>query len=182
MSFDLQLTDSDKAALLKTARLSIESHFSSQVQNYPRLSKAANGNYGAFVSLHSGGTLRGCIGYIRSEKPLLQTITEAAKSAAFSDYRFKPVSAAEVKQLEIEISVLSPFKPVKKPDEIIVGRHGIYITSQSKSGILLPQVATEYNWNKREFLSQTCRKAGLPKDAWKQDDCKIEIFTAVVFS
>jgi AmmeMemoRadiSam system protein B/AmmeMemoRadiSam system protein A len=137
---------------------------------------------GGFVTLKKEGQLRGCIGYIEAIKPLAVTIEEMAQAAAFNDYRFSPVEAAEVPDLEIEISVLSPITAIDDPETISVGRHGIIITRGPNRGLLLPQVATEWNWDRETFLEQTCVKAGLPRDAWKQGGTKIEVFSAEVFS
>lgn len=182
MEFDLILSEKDKRDLLETARLSIYAGLYRKKVSYPQTGPAAQEKCGAFVSLHLNGTLRGCIGYIRSDKPLQQTIIDAAKSAAFSDYRFQPLDPSEFNEIDLEISVLSPFELIDDVNIIIPGKHGLYISKGFHSGLLLPQVATEYNWNRKEFLANTCRKAGLEKDSWKDPDCKIEIFTALVFS
>ncbi len=137
---------------------------------------------GGFVTLKKNGRLRGCIGYIDAVKPLLETINEMAYSAAFNDYRFEPVSREEVDDLSIEISVLSPVRVTEDPSEIVVGKHGIIISAVGKRGLLLPQVAVEYNWDRDTFLDQTCVKAGLPKGAWRKSMTTIEIFSAEIFS
>lgn len=137
---------------------------------------------GAFVTLKKKGRLRGCIGYIEAIKPLFTTIREMAHAAAFNDWRFPPVTAAEVPELEIEISVLSPVREITDTSEIEVGRHGIIITRGANRGLLLPQVATEWGWDRDTFLRETCRKAGLPMDAWEKKGTKIEIFSAEIFS
>ncbi len=137
---------------------------------------------GGFVTLKKNGRLRGCIGYIDAVKPLYETIGEMAYSAAFSDYRFEPVSREEVDELSIEISVLSPVRETEDPSEIEVGRHGIIISAVGKRGLLLPQVAVEYGWDRETFLDQTCVKAGLPRGSWKKSGTTIEIFSAEIFS
>jgi AmmeMemoRadiSam system protein A len=126
--------------------------------------------------------LRGCIGYIEAVKPLMETIEEMALSAAFRDYRFSPVEQKEIDDLSIEISVLSPIHRTEDVSEIEVGRHGIIISGEGRRGLLLPQVAVEYGWDRDTFLSQTCVKAGLPADAWRSDNITIEIFSAEIFS
>ncbi len=136
---------------------------------------------GAFVSLHKHGQLRGCIGNIHAQKPLYLTVKEMAKAAAFEDPRFTQVTLEELEDLQIEISVLTPLKKVKDLKEIEVGKHGIYIVKGYCSGLLLPQVASEYGWDRETFLEHTCYKAGLPKDAWKDEDTEIFIFSAQVF-
>jgi AmmeMemoRadiSam system protein B/AmmeMemoRadiSam system protein A len=137
---------------------------------------------GGFVTLKKDGRLRGCIGYIDAVKPLYETVGEMAYSAAFSDYRFTPVTREEVDDLSIEISVLSPVRVTEDPTEIEVGRHGIIISAVGKRGLLLPQVAVEYGWDRETFLDQTCVKAGLPRGAWKKSGTTIEIFSAEIFS
>jgi len=105
-----------------------------------------------------------------------------AESAALRDPRFPPVTAEELSELTIEISVLSPLKEVSDPEDVEVGKHGLIMTRGSLSGVLLPQVPVEWGWNREQFLSQTCRKAGLPGDCWKQSGTQIQAFTADVFS
>ena len=136
---------------------------------------------GAFVTVTKKGSLRGCIGHIRGLKPLYITIEEMAACAAFDDPRFPPITKNELKDLSIEISVLTPFKEITDVSEIEVGKHGIYMEREYYSGLLLPQVATEYGWDRNTFLEHTCRKAGLPPDAWKEKDTRIYIFSADIF-
>ncbi len=137
--------------------------------------------FGAFVSLHKQGRLRGCIGYILPGKALWRTVRDCALAAAFEDPRFDIVQAEELPELEIEISVLSGFDPIR-PEEIRVGTHGLMITQGPFRGLLLPQVATQYRWNVEQFLEETSLKAGLRPDAWKDPATRIEVFTALVFS
>jgi AmmeMemoRadiSam system protein A len=134
------------------------------------------------VTLHKDGKLRGCIGHIRAKKPLVETIVEMAEAAAFQDPRFPPVSSQELDQLDYEISVLTPLRRIKDVEEIQVGIHGIYLKRGGSSGLLLPQVATEWGWDRTTFLEHTCTKAGLPEDAWKDTKTEIYIFSADVFS
>ena len=183
---DLGLSDNDKITLLKLARDTIKAKASGK--KLPKISELGDKltpllkeKCGAFVTLHKKGNLRGCIGYIEGFKPLAETIQEMAISAGFQDPRFPPVQLEEVDALDIEISVLTPLKLIKDVKEIEVGKHGIYIKSGFYSGLLLPQVATEYNWDRETFLSQTCRKAGLGVDAWKKKDAEIYIFSADIF-
>jgi len=135
---------------------------------------------GAFVTITIGGELRGCIGTFREDTPLYRTVAQMAVAAAREDPRFPPLTAAELPKTRVEISALTPMKPVADVREIEVGRHGLYITKGFNSGVLLPQVATEYGWDRTTFLEQTCRKAGLPKNAW-QEGAKILSFEAEVF-
>lgn len=142
---------------------------------------AAGEASGAFVSLHRRGELRGCIGQIEHRQPLSQAIAHCAVSAAVHDPRFTPLSPAELNATEIEISVLTPMQRVSSIDEIEVGRDGLYIKQGGRSGLLLPQVATEWGWDRETFLAQACRKAGLPSDAWRTG-ADIYRFQAEIFS
>ena len=136
---------------------------------------------GAFVSLHQRGRLRGCIGHIDASQPLAVTVARCAVAAALEDPRFSPVTPDEVPGLEIEISVLSPVVPIR-PEEVEVGKHGLLVSCGWQRGLLLPQVATQFHWTRERFLQETCNKAGLLADAWKDPSTKIEAFTAEVFS
>ena len=137
--------------------------------------------YGAFVTLHIQGHLRGCIGYIKAMLPLVDTIREMAVSAAFKDPRFPPLSVQEFKRIDIEISVLSPIEPLKSIEDIVIGRDGLIVKKGWQSGLLLPQVATEYNWNVEQFLDHTCMKAGLHPGEWKDRSAVLQYFSAFVF-
>lgn len=137
---------------------------------------------GAFVTLTKKGELRGCIGYIVPVEQLYKAVSEMAIAASNKDPRFPPVSKDELKDIHIEISVLSPLKLINNTEEIEVGRHGLYITRGNYAGLLLPQVAVEQGWNREEFLKHTCRKAGLPVNAWKEKGTNIYTFTAQIFS
>ena len=134
---------------------------------------------GVFTSLYLKGSLRGCVGFVLPVNSVYRSVAETARAAAFEDTRFYPVSPEEARQLEIELSILSPPKPACAED-IDVGRHGILISMAGRRGLLLPQVAVEHNWDRVTFLQQTCHKAGLPADAW-QKGASIEAFTAEVF-
>ena len=134
---------------------------------------------GAFITLHLQGKLRGCIGYVLPTQSLYATVAETARAAALDDPRFPPVTPAEAPQLKIEISVLSPLQPIR-PEEVIVGQHGLVVTQGNRRGLLLPQVPVEWNWDRETFLAQTCLKAGLPPDAW-QHGAQLQAFTAEVF-
>ena len=136
---------------------------------------------GAFVTLKIKGQLRGCIGHTQPIKALSQTIIDMAQAAAFQDPRFPPLTEKELPDLSIEISVLSPFREIQDIDEIKVGRHGLFIERGFNAGLLLPQVATEYGWDRLTFLEHTCQKAGLLKEAWKDKRTKILVFSAEIF-
>ena len=135
---------------------------------------------GAFVTLRIKGRLRGCIGYPEPELPLLEVIERCAVSAAISDPRFPPLSAAEWSEVELELSVLGPIEPADEIADVVVGRHGLIIEFGRRRGLLLPQVAVEWKWDAVEFAAQTCIKAGLPRDAW-QKGAKLFKFEAEVF-
>jgi len=180
---DLGLTSEEKVQLLKIARDVVEACCRGGKPPKPEVvSPTLNEPRGAFVTLHKDGKLRGCIGHIRAQKPLVETIVEMAEAAAFQDPRFPPVTSKELSQLEYEISVLTPLRRIKDVEEIQVGIHGIYMKRGPASGLLLPQVATEWGWDRITFLEHTCSKAGLPEDAWKDKKTEIYIFSADVFS
>jgi AmmeMemoRadiSam system protein A len=134
---------------------------------------------GAFTTLHLAGKLRGCIGYVSPSQPLYQTVAETARAAAFDDPRFQPVTPAEAPGLKVEISVLSPLRPIAAED-VVVGKHGLVASQGSRRGLLLPQVPLEWDWDRETFLAQTCMKAGLPPDAL-QRGAELQAFTAEVF-
>jgi len=138
---------------------------------------------GAFVTLHNHGELRGCIGHIIADKPLYLTIRDMAVESAVGDPRFNPLELSGLKDVEIEISVLSSLKRVNSVDEMEMGIHGVLIRRGFASGVFLSQVATETGWSKEEFLAQLCaQKAGIAPDAWKDKSTEIYIFSAEVFS
>lgn len=137
---------------------------------------------GAFVTLHTrDGSLRGCIGHMIGDGPVGELIAELGIAAGTQDPRFEPVTAAELANLSYEISVLTPMVPTPAA-AVTPGVHGLYVRRGRKSGVLLPQVATEWGWDRDEFLSETCQKAGLPGDAWQQAGTEILTFTAQIFS
>ncbi|MDI6839833.1 MAG: AmmeMemoRadiSam system protein B [bacterium] len=176
-----KLSKEDKDFLLKLARNSITRAVTGAPKekiNPPEFTSMRE-KRGCFVTIKRNNELRGCIGYILPAKPLYQTVAEMAVEAAMGDPRFTPVSPEELAELKIEISVLSPLQRVKSIDEIQVGRDGLYIKKGVYSGLLLPQVATEYKWDRDKFIEQTCWKAGLPSDAWKE--AEIYRFQAEVF-
>lgn len=135
---------------------------------------------GVFTSLYLHGELRGCVGYVLPTSSVYRTVVETARAAAFDDTRFTPVTQDEAPPLEIELSILSPPQPIDA-EAIEVGRHGLLISNHGRRGLLLPQVAVEHDWDRITFLDQTCRKAGLPPDAW-QKGATLQAFTAEIFS
>jgi AmmeMemoRadiSam system protein B/AmmeMemoRadiSam system protein A len=182
--FDFSLSEDEQNHLMTIAKKSVETAVANG-----KIYECTSGGFksleldrGAFVTLNKGGHLRGCIGYTSAVQPLYETVRSAAISAALKDPRFPAVSTAELSQLHYEISVLSPFQRVYNMDHIKVGKHGLMVKKNQYEGLLLPQVATDNHWNRTTFLEQTCRKAGLPLDAWKDEDTDIFVFSAFVFS
>ena len=173
----------EKDILLRAARQSIGSLFDGKepeppdYQKYPLLKE----RLGAFVTLTINHQLRGCIGYIIGHEPLFDTICSAAIHAAVRDPRFPSLKKTEFDKTYIEISILSEFVPIKNYDEIIIGKHGIYL-DEGGGGLLLPQVAAEHHMNREQFLSALCNKAGFYSEYWKERLLKIKIFTAEIFS
>jgi AmmeMemoRadiSam system protein A len=176
------LSNDDKSALLRIARQSlVETIVHGRRWQPDDPAGILAESRGAFVTLHVRGKLRGCVGQVETNKSLAETVARCAISAAREDDRFNPVQPDEVAQLAIEISVLSPAKPITL-NEIVIGTHGLIVERGPFRGLLLPQVATERNWKAEKFLSETCLKAGLPSDAWKSTETQILGFTAEVFS
>jgi AmmeMemoRadiSam system protein A len=135
---------------------------------------------GVFTTLYHGGNLRGCVGYVFPVTSLYCTVAESARSAAFDDSRFQPVTLEESGELEVSLSILSALERIH-PEEVEVGRHGLLVSLAGCRGLLLPQVPVEHGWDRIAFLEQTCRKAGLPLNAW-QVGARLEAFTAEVFA
>jgi AmmeMemoRadiSam system protein A len=180
---DLGLTDEEKGELLRIARTVIEKR--ARGEKSPTFSPTTDKlkeERGAFISIYKKGMLRGCIGLLEPSQPLLDTVVEMAQAAAFQDPRFRPVTEDELPYLDLEISVLTPMEETKDLEQIKIGVHGLLIKKGYHSGLLLPQVATERDWDRITFLRETCRKAGLPQNAWKDPDTKIYVFSADVFS
>ncbi len=175
------LPEEDRRALLEFARQSVQSAVTSNAAPAPPLGPVFARVCGVFVTLHVQGNLRGCIGVIEAQEPLGASISHCAASAALQDPRFSPVRAEELSHLEIEISLLSPPTPIR-PEEIEIGRHGLLIVKERHRGLLLPQVAVEHSLEREAFLAETCRKAGLPRDAWKSEPLQVFGFTCEVFS
>ena len=179
---DLVLNEEEKKTLHQIAKTVIENKAKGKaVPDFKVESPTLKENRGAFVTIHKRGQLRGCIGYIEGQGPLHKTIERMAEAAAFKDPRFTPVKENELPELELEISVLTPLKRITDVNEIQVGKHGIYIVKGMWAGLLLPQVATEYGWDRQTFLEHTCQKANLPSKAWKEKDTEIYIFSADIF-
>lgn len=170
----------ERSTLLALARQSIAHYLSHQAYLRPAVDAPALCEpRGAFVTLKKHGMLRGCIGALHARLPLWETVVEMAVAAAFEDPRFISLTANELPQIDIEISVLSPMTVVKDSSTIEVGVHGLYVQKGGRSGLLLPQVATEYGWDRETFLRHTCQKAGLPEDAWRSG-ATVSCFTAEI--
>lgn len=175
------LTKIEQRKLLKIARDTITSYVTNgKVPPVDPTSVGLQLESGCFVTIKQKGVLRGCIGNFVSDKPLFKLVQEMAVSASTQDPRFYPMKPHDLADFELEISVLSPLKKAASVDEIEVGTHGIYIIKGSYRGVLLPQVATDYGWDRDEFLRHTCIKAGLQENAWKSG-CDIYIFSAQIF-
>jgi AmmeMemoRadiSam system protein A len=174
-------TDDQKRALVALARDAVKG-----AAGAPREIVAVAGDLpeasGAFVTIKRGGQLRGCIGTLQCRRSLAEEIERVAVSAAREDPRFPPIQSSELHDLQIEVSVLGPLERIDPcdPATIEVGRHGLVVEQGSRRGLLLPQVATEWGWDRETFLSQTCAKAGLPPDAWRRG-AAVYRFDAIVF-
>ncbi len=176
------LNDAQKKSLLNFARKTIAQYLDSETVPLARgFDRQLWYKQGAFVTLKKHGDLRGCIGHMAEDRPLCQVVGEMALNAAFQDRRFRPLAAPELPQCEIEISVLTPFREVTGPEQILVGRDGVLIRKDGRSAVFLPQVAPEQGWNRDQMLEHLCQKAGLESDAWKEDT-RFFTFQANVFS
>lgn len=180
--FHLYLNDEEKTFLKDLVKRSIQSFFDGDhTEPEKPESSTLNKELGAFVTLKIDGSLRGCIGNVQGTGPVYKTIWEMARSAAFNDPRFPELTPEEFAKVDIEISILGPIDVCHYPREIVVGKHGLVVSRGQQSGLLLPQVAVEWGWNQETFLKQTCRKAGLPEDAWNKVGTTVFWFEAVVF-
>jgi AmmeMemoRadiSam system protein A len=176
------LDQDEQRFLLELARDTLEGFLKTGKRARPKAApKSLSEKRGAFVTLKVDNQLRGCIGYPLPYKPLAETVAEMALAAATQDYRFPPLRAEELKRLKIEISVLTLPRPVQDVNEIEVGRHGIVVSKGIDRGLLLPQVPTEYGWDRETFLNHGCLKAGLDEGEWRRG-AQIEVFEAQVFS
>ena len=178
---DTPLGPADRALLLEFARRTIGQYLASGTAPLARgMSPALMRARGAFVTLKISGRLRGCIGHMAQDTPLGQVVGAMALQAAFDDPRFSPLQAEELPEIHIEISVLTPFRPVSGPEAVVVGRDGVLLHKDGRSAVFLPQVATEQGWDRDQLLSQLSRKAGLPADAWRRG-AELSVFQAEVF-
>jgi uncharacterized protein len=176
------LTEATKQTLLDVARraviLAVERR--ELLEDLPQ-DEAVQQAAGAFVTLHRHGKLRGCVGQLASKEPLVSVVAYCGMAAALEDPRFTPMTMADLDGLAIEISVLSPLIEISS-EQIEPGKHGLMVTQGGQRGVLLPQVAAEFGWTGLRFLEETCVKAQLERDAWKQAGTRVQAFTAEVFS
>ena len=178
---DLHLTDNERSLLRRIAQNSIEHALFGKKEEILEIPENLKTKRGAFVCLKTKGELKGCIGYIREQMPLDETVKQMAVEAAFHDPRFVPLNESEWRDTQIEISVLTPMRKIESLEEIQIGIHGLYVENGINSGLLLPQVATENNWERDVFVEYACMKAGLPRTAWKSEKTDIYVFAADVF-
>jgi AmmeMemoRadiSam system protein A len=178
-SHPVEYSADERRWLLRLAQTSIRAAVTDQPPPRVEASDHLRELRGAFVTLHKKGKLRGCIGVVVAMKPLDETVREMAAVAALDDPRFDPVTEDELDKLQVEISVLSPMYEIA-PDDVVVGRDGLVVSYGGHRGLLLPQVAVQWGWEREMFLAQTCLKAGLPPDQWRHG-ARLEAFTAEVF-
>jgi|KBSMisStaDraftv2_1062788.scaffolds.fasta_scaffold725005_2 AmmeMemoRadiSam system protein A len=177
-----RLSSDDWLALVKIARHAIASAVVERcIPEFPPFPPALSEPRGAFVSIYCAGSLRGCVGQVENAGPLADVVARSAINAALNDSRFAPVRIEEMPELQIEISVLSALEPIR-PEAIVAGRHGLLVACGTSRGLLLPQVASERNWSGQRLLEETCIKAGLARDAWRESLTEIFAFTAEIYS
>ncbi|MDD3070611.1 TIGR00296 family protein [Methanoculleus horonobensis] len=180
------LTPEEGRTAVRLARSAVENAVDGKRMVQPDLPEIFGEKRGVFVTIKRQGHLRGCIGLPYPVKPLGDAIVEAAASAALEDPRFPPVSRSELDALELEVTVLTlpltlDCPPEERLDHVEVGKHGLIVSGLGRGGLLLPQVPTEYGWSSREFLDQTCAKAGLPPGCWKRGDVAVQTFEGQIF-
>ena len=174
------LTEGERQQLLDLAESALRSGVRGRPVVQPQAQGALAEPAGCFVTLRRRGELRGCIGVIETDAPLAQSIVEMAQAAALRDPRFAPVSAAELPEIDVEVSVLEVPREIHDPASVHVGEHGLIVSRGNHRGVLLPQVASDRGWDVATFLAETCRKAGLGADAWRDPGTRVEVFGATV--
>ena len=176
------LSEADQRAALQLARTAVVEAVSHRKlpDMFPREGVIAE-RRGVFVTLHVRNRLQGCIGVIEAKEPLGEAIIRCAASAALEDPRFAPMKPDQLAELTIEISLLSAIEPIA-PEAVTIGLHGLFVELQAKRGLLLPQVAIEHQLTREQFLEETCRKAGLPREAWRDPEAHLFGFTCEVIS
>lgn len=187
MPLSFTLTDEEKKFLCRQAALAIDTGFADGATKAPPQEPAPDAgalrlNLGSFVTLTQSGSLRGCIGTIVAHEPLWVNVWNMARAAAFSDPRFPPLTKQEWTRCRYEISVLDQPTPCPATDKIVIGRDGLILQWQGRSGVFLPQVPVEQDWNVQEYLLNLCRKAGLPPYSWEKPGAKLFWYQALVFS
>jgi uncharacterized protein len=184
-SAGLELTESDGAVLIATAREAIASRLDDRAPRWPAAHPALAAPRGAFVTLRSGrgpgAALRGCIGRMSATEALTRTVRDMAVSAAFEDPRFPPLEKSEYPGISVEITVLSPMRLIGSVADIELGKHGVYMTKGGHSAVFLPQVAAEQGWDRDELLDNLCYKAGLSPAAWHASDTRFQVFEGRIF-
>ncbi len=183
----MELTEEEGAVALDFAKKSLYKHVANQAFFTPKFSEIFFEKRGCFVTLTKNNNLRGCIGFPMPVLPLYEAIDEASKSAALHDPRFRSVTPEELPDILVEVTILTEpiilnCAPESRDSKITVGKHGLIVKEYGRSGLLLPQVPVEWGWNEREFLNQTCNKAGLPEDAWLSDSVQVLTFEGQIFS
>jgi AmmeMemoRadiSam system protein A len=177
------LTRDQQTYLLNIARNTIEAYLKhKEILEWKVSDTELVSCQGVFVSLHKGHQLRGCIGYIQPIEPLYEAVVKMAIAASTQDWRFRAVTLEELKDITIEITVLSELTPIHDISQIKIGTHGVQLTIGNHSAVFLPQVAEEQGWNREETLQHLCRKAGLSDDDWKMPDARLSIFSGQVFN
>ena len=172
-------SEHDRRLFLQIARDAIVAHVTGAAASLP-VAEPLTRPGAAFVTIHKRGELRGCIGHIEPDEPLGRVIARCAVAACSLDPRFPALAPGELPHIDIELSLLTPLEPIAGPADVEIGRHGLVVEKGPRRGLLLPQVAVEWNWDASTFLAQTCHKAGLPRDAWQQD-ARLWRFEAEVF-
>ncbi len=173
-------SESERHLLLRIAREAITARLTGGQTPAVEPGPLASRRAGAFVTVLKHGELRGCIGHIEPDTALPRIVARCAVAACVSDPRFPPLTADELPNVALELSLLGPLEPISGTAEIEIGRHGLVVEQGARRGLLLPQVASEWNWDAETFVAQTCQKAGLPRDAWKHG-AKLWRFEAEVF-
>ena len=172
----------DRCRLLALARRALEARVRREHDPQPESGGALDTRCGAFVSIHRGHQLRGCLGHIDDDRAIAEVVAHLGRAVADSDPRFPPVAADELEALSIEISALTPAREIHSIEEIEIGRHGLIVEQGHRRGLLLPQVATQHGWSVQAFVERTCLKAGLATTTWQQPQSRLFVLDAEVFA
>jgi AmmeMemoRadiSam system protein A len=176
------LSEEDRSAILELARQGVSHAVCHErpLPTFPTTGIFAE-RRGLFVTLHVAKKLRGCIGMIEAQATLGETLARCAADAALHDPRFSRMRAEEMNALEIEVSLLTPLEPIRA-EEVEIGTHGLLVERGTRRGLLLPQVAAEHRLDREQFLAETCVKAGLPREAWKDPETKLSGFRCEIIA